>query len=251
MTELFDAHCHIDVMVKPPAGGTAENTAACGRLLCGVGPSDWDAVADAAAIWAGTVPAFGLHPWHTGEGSGAWLDDLETRLLQHPDAWLGEAGLDGGRPGIATPAEQDSVFRAQLRLAKKLGRPVNLHCVKAWEPLLAALDGEYLTDGPRPFIVHSFGGPHQYIRPLEDRGAYFTVGPLSWRRESTRQRRRAALLPEGRLLVESDAFLAPARDAVDELRATLAWLADSRQSDVSVLARRVGANSRRLFDYDD
>lgn len=248
MPVLYDAHCHLEMGgVGNPGGvsGTAR-----GRLLCGVSPADWDAVAAAAGGWPGTVPAFGLHPWHAATPAAGWLDRLEELLAAHPGAWLGEAGLDGFRAD-APPADiQEEAFRLQLRLAAKHGRPVNLHCVKAWEALPPILDAEYLAGEPRDFIVHSFGGPHQAIGPLVERGAYFTVGPLSARPESRRQRRRAAALPEDRLLVESDANLQPGRDAVGDLLAVIAWLAESRQCDADALAGRIADNSRRLFNHD-
>lgn len=243
---MFDAHCHID----PEADGFRSSPeSAAGRLLCGVSPGDWDVLATAAAAWPGSVAAYGLHPWHAAEGGEGWLDKLETRLAKDPSAWLGEAGLDGLRTDRAPADLQDRIFRAQLRLAARLDRPVNLHCVKAWEPLVRALDDDYLRSGPRPFIVHSFGGPHQFIAALADRGAFFTVGPLSARRDGERPRRRAALLPADRLLVESDAFLTPGVDATADLDVSLAWLAAARTMTKDAAAQLVAANSRRLFTH--
>lgn len=241
---LFDAHCHVEVGAAPERQAAS---AVRGRLLCGVDPADWNAVRAASAAWPGSVAAFGLHPWRAAAAPSDWPELLASFLEADPGAWLGEAGLDGLRPGAPPPSAQDAVLRRQLRLAARLDRPVNLHCVKAWEALIAALDAEYLKSGPRDFIVHSFGGPHQYIEPLARRGAFFTIGPLSARRESRKQRDRARLLPEDRLLLESDAFLAPGRDADGDLRAVLAWLADARRVDAAVLAERIDATSRRLF----
>ena len=248
MDRMFDAHCHIDVSAAwaPPG----DDSPASGRLLCGVDPGDWNRVAEAAAAWPGTVPAFGLHPWHAWRADGSWRDRLEEFLAAHPDAWLGEAGLDGIRTGDSPFSAQEEALAWQLGLAKRLNRRVNLHCVKAWEPLAALLDSQYLSDGPRDFIVHAFGGPHQYIGILAERGAYFTVGPLTTRHDSRRARARAALIPEDRLLVESDAFLVPGRDAGGELAAAAAWLAAARLTDADTLSRRIAANSRRILDHE-
>lgn len=252
---LFDAHCHIDPgaasNATPDESGTGCRVA--GRLLCGVDPDDWDAVTRAAVGWPGTIAAYGLHPWHAlrAAGDAGWLEGLESRLRDNPDAWLGEAGLDGLKT-VEVPAEvQERVFREQLRLARRLGRAVNLHCVKAWEGLVDGLDAEYLDGAAgRPFIVHSFGGPHQYVKILAERGAYFTVGPLFSRRDTPRHRARAALLPEDRLLVESDVFLRPGHDAGADLHHALDWLARARGCDAGVLAETVAANSRRIFDHE-
>lgn len=252
MLPLFDAHCHL----APSSGGMAaeagDRGVAAGRLLCGVAVDDWERLASVSAAWPGTVPAFGLHPWHAGESLEAtdWLDRLERLLTVHPAAWLGEAGLDGLKTEAASPAVQKRCLAEQLRLAKRLGRPVNLHCVKAWDDLLAALDAEYLGDaGDGTFIVHSFGGPHQMIRALARRGGYFTVGPLQARGDSPRRRARCALLPEERILLESDAFLQPGRDAYEDLTGTLDWLAAARGVGAEDLAATIADNCGRIFGH--
>lgn len=248
MEGVFDAHCHIDTSPAAPPPPPPPGPAVIGRLLCGVDPSDWERIALAATTWPGTRTAFGLHPWHVGSAAPDWLARLERRLAADPGAWLGEAGLDSLKTVESPETDQTRAFQEQLRLARRLGRPVNLHCVKAWPELIRLLDAAYLFGGPRGFIVHSFAGPHQYIRELAERGAYFSVGPLFSRRDTPRHRQRTALLPEDRLLLESDAFLVPGIDATEDLRHALAWLADVRKTDLEQMAARIAANARRLFD---
>lgn len=246
---FFDAHCHIgenaaraEVRPARPGGG---------RLLCGLGTGDWPAVRRAAATWDGTVAAYGVHPWRAGETAAAgpgWLACLEECAAQDAGAWVGEIGLDGLRTRDADEAAQEEAFRLQARLAARLGRGVNLHCVKAWDALLRLLDAEYGTAaGDKPFIVHSFSGPFQYINKLADRGAYFSVGPLLWKRSPRAQQERAKRLPLDRVLLESDAFLAPGVDAAEDLRNSLEWLAGTRGMDAAALAGIVRENAGRLF----
>lgn len=250
MNDLFDAHCHL----KPDHRGGVQlpepnqPAAIRGRLLCAVHPDEFDAVEKAAAGWPDTVPAFGVHPWWvTAKNGAARLDAVEAALRRSPAAWVGETGLDGIRTEQADMTTQDAAFRAQLELARHLARPVNLHCVKAWDPFLAALDEAYLKGETRPFIVHSFAGPYQFIPKLTERGAYFTVGPLAAGRNSRKARERATLLPEDRLLLESDAFLEPNRDDAAGLTASLAWLADVRGMTRDGMAARIAANGSGLF----
>lgn len=249
MEALFDAHAHLAPDTRPPTQPEAPEVIAAGRLLCGVSPDGWEPLEQAAAQWPGSMPAFGLHPWHVASAAEGWLEKLEEMLSRHPAGWLGETGLDGLKTDASPVEAQEKALAAQLRLARRLNRPVNLHCVKAYDRLIALLDAEYLTDGPRDFIVHSFGGPHQFLKPLEERGAYFSIGPLASRHDSRRLRARAALIPEDRLLLESDAFLHPRRDAAEDLIHTLYWLAECRQADPDHLARRIAENSRRVFNH--
>lgn len=247
---IFDAHAHLASDVDPPTprADAPSGFAVAGRLLCGVEQSDWNAVAEAAAAWPGTIPAFGLHPWFVADATGGWFDALERRLADCPAAWLGEAGLDAHKAGIAGAAPQETACRAQLRLAKRLSRRVNLHCVKAWDELLTLLDAEYLSGGASPgFIAHSFSGSDGHLRKLAERGAYFTIGPLFSYRESRRDRARAARIPEDRLLLESDFLLAVGGDATGELAHALEWLAAARGTDPRELGMRIADNAKRLF----
>ena len=244
---LFDAHCHMDV--SAPAEPSSAAAAVAGRLLCGVEPSDWDGIAKTAAGWPGTTAAYGLHPWRAGTAPADWMDLLEQRLAADPGAWVGEAGLDAFRIAESPMEGQIHVLREQLRLARRLDRGINLHCVKAWPDLVQLLDAEYVAGGPRTFIVHSFAGPPEGAKALAERGAFFSVGPLFSRRDTPRLRRCAALFPEDRLLLESDAFLMPRRDAAADLLHALSWLAEARGMDVNRAAERIAANSREIFDH--
>lgn len=250
MTTLFDAHCHLRPNAGAnPAAPPAHANKVRGRLLCGVGPGDWQAVATLTQTWDGTIAAFGLHPWHLADAAGKdWLAGLESLLTADANAWLGEAGLDNRRQGIAAAGEQEAAFARQLRLAASLQRKINLHCVGAWEPLVSLLDDAYLPSmAGTPFIVHGFGGPYQFVRLLADRGAYFSVGRLISAKTSRKMRERAALFPADRILLESDEFLEPGIDAVSELTEALSWLASVRNVPAHELGETIAQNAQKVF----
>ncbi len=245
--QVVDAHCHLagPEHKADPAVPLGDVTVV-GRVLCGIQPFEWPAIASTAESWPDTLPAFGVHPWYARTAMGDWLEQLERMLLAHPEAWLGEAGLDFiTEHGLYE--QQQELFASQLRLARRLERPVNLHCLKAHDKLIELLDQHYLGDAfDMPFIVHSFAGPHQAIQALADRGAYFTVGPLFSRRDSRRQRERTKIFPLDRLLTESDQFVPPGVDAADDLQHTVAWLAQVRGMDQNALATVLTDNWRRI-----
>lgn len=248
MTPVFDAHCHLDPEWNdvPEHPAINQPVAVCGRLLCGVSPEEFASLERAATAWPGTRLAFGVHPWYAGEAVGDWQEAVEAAVSCSPSAWVGEIGLDGVKTEQSDPFVQDEVFRAQLRLAKRLDRPVNLHCVKAWDGLVSALDAEYLSAGPRPFIVHSFAGPYQMVVVLAERGAFFSIGQLAARKDTRKGRERAALLPVDRLLLESDSFLVPCRDDTTELSFAVEWLAGVREVPCAELAAVLVENVRRV-----
>jgi len=120
--------------------------------------------------WAGTT----LDARDTSDGqhktTGSWLDALRVRLLDAPEALVGEIGLDGLRGGASDGAldveTQDAAFRAQLRVAADLRRPCTVHCVRAFGRLRDAL---LAADA-----LHSYGGSLEFggdlAAALSDRG---------------------------------------------------------------------------------
>ncbi len=251
---LYDAHCHLArdanlAAIPPPLCASTEKAE--GRLLCATCPDDWDFIQEAAAVWPGTTPALGIHPWHAaGKFPLGWPDRLAEALRRHPSAWVGEIGLDGAKHALALKKFQEEVFIQQLTVAKNLARPITLHCVKSADRILELLDLHYLSS-PRPFIIHSYNGPQQYIPPFLERGAYFTAGPHQTREGfSARIRGRARLIPTDRVLLESDSFLFLHHDAAQILLDSLQWLAEIKNVYLPDLAKIVAANVRKLFYAD-
>lgn len=199
---FFDAHNHIQNYGTPAvadAAMRAAETAGVEGMLCNAtGPGDWESVLALAGKYKGVTPCFGLHPWFLKEGAPGWLEKLEELLLRVPSC-VGEIGLDGGK-NAASPARQAAVFTAQLRLAKKLGRPASLHCVKAWGRMLETIKAEQ----PGPFMFHSYGGPLEMMPEFTGLGAYFSFSGAIM--DGKREKLRRALLaaPADRLLFETE-----------------------------------------------
>lgn len=253
MLDVFDSHCH----VGPAPGDHGERPEpvqeyrVSGRLLCGVSPGDWDLVEAEAARSPATIPAFGLHPWEIANVNAEWFAVLDRKLSINPDAWLGEAGLDRVRTDGAEFAEQTEVLAAQLQLAKRLGRPASLHCVRAWEDILPLLDRHFLWGRSGLFIMHAFAGPSTYVKALVARGAYFSIGTAICNREFRRQRECAEAIPADRLLIESDAYVAAPDDGLADLAAVIAELAALRDCRAERLAEQAFANSQKVFHGDE
>lgn len=169
-------------------------------MLCnGTSPGDWEEVLALAAENKGVIPCFGLHPWFLKEGAPGWLEELERFLLRFPSC-VGEIGLDGGKNGT-DPARQEGVFAAQLRLAKKLGRPASVHCVKAWGRMLAIIKEEK----PGPFMFHSYSGPAEMAAGFASLGAYFSFSGAIMDAKREKLRRALLAVPAERLLFETEA----------------------------------------------
>lgn len=170
-------------------------------VVNGACEADWPDVLALAERHPEIIPSFGYHPWYVRECSETWQERLLFFLDQAP-AGVGEIGLDRWVKGHDV-ARQQAVFRWQLRVAAERNRPVSIHCLQAWGDLL-----EILREGPLPscgFLLHSYGGSVEMLKPLADLGAYFSFPGYFAHERKTRQRETFRHVPPDRLLVETDA----------------------------------------------
>lgn len=222
---LFDAHNHLQD--DRFAGRQDDVVAACREagivrmVVNGSCEADWPAVASLADRHPDFVlPAFGLHPWYLGERTPGWRDQLRRFLERYPKATVGEVGLDrwilecppaaraAVSPALATLVassleEQGEVFAEQLAIASEFGVAASIHCLQAWGAM-----HDQLRAGPCPapgFLLHSYGGPAELLRPLSRLGAYFSFPGYFLHERKTRQREVFRHVPADRLLIETDA----------------------------------------------
>ncbi len=83
---------------------------------------------------------------------------------------IGEIGLDYSRPIDHTA--QQALFEEQLSLAERLGLPVVIHCVRAFEPTMVTLAAFNL----RAVIFHGFIGSLEQAQRALCRGYYLSFG---------------------------------------------------------------------------
>jgi TatD DNase family protein len=202
---LYDAHNHLQD--DRFGGRQAELLAACRQqgvarmVVNGSCEADWPDVLALAKAHSEVLPSFGYHPWHVHKRTPDWLQNL-VRCLGAAPAAVGEIGLDRWKLGLAYDG-QEELFVAQLRLAAERNLPVSIHCLQAWGRLF-----DLLKTGPRPkrgFLLHSYGGPQEMVKPLADLGAYFSLPGYFAHERKCRQRDTFRHVPRERLLIETDA----------------------------------------------
>ena len=261
---MYDAHNHLQ---DERFGDRPAELLECSRqagvrrmVVNGAGEADWPAVLALARKSPLVLPSFGYHPWYIHERTTGWLAGLVHFLEAMPSA-VGEIGLDRWKPGLAY-AGQEEVFTAQLRLAAERNLPVSIHCLQAWGRLL-----EMLQAGPLPargFLLHSYGGPQELVKPLAKLGAYFSFPGYYAHERKSRQRETFRHIPADRLLIETDA---PDQRPPDELNrfpltdaktgrpinhpanlvAVYQYAAELRQVPLETFAVQVEQNFFRLF----
>jgi TatD DNase family protein len=235
---LFDVHVHLqeprlsarlnEVVTRAAQAGIVR------MLCCGLCEADWPEVARICRMHPETViPAFGLHPGEMASRTDGWLETLRAVLVNHPEAALGEIGLD--RPAeTGNAVEQEALFRAQLELGRELNRPLVIHNRRATDRLLSLLR----ETGPFPagIVLHSFGGPAELVGRFLPFNAYFSFsGSITWP-EARRVRSALQAVPIERLLLETDAPYLRIENEDGTGRTT-----DGEPGDLAVLVRAAAA----------
>ena len=121
-----------------------------------------------------TIPYYsiGIHPWFIVEGRiEADLAIIESKLQEVNCLAVGECGLD---KRIEVPMElQQMVFERQLLLAQKYQKPVVIHCVAAFQELIAIKKKLNISV---PILIHGFSKNIQVAKQLVDNGFYISFG---------------------------------------------------------------------------
>ena len=201
----IDSHNHLQDPRLPKAVDMIREMKSVGISHCVVNATseeDWQSVEKLALAEPEFVcPAFGIHPWKAHLAKEGWQQRLIELLEKYPHASVGECGVD--RWVSEPPLEvQMPVFTAQLRIARETGRPVTIHCLKAWEALFNAFEKE---PPPSVFLMHSFGGSIEIARRLIPLGACFSFSGYFLHSRKCAVVDVFRQLPKDRILLETDA----------------------------------------------
>jgi TatD DNase family protein len=149
------------------------------------------------------VATSGIHPHHASQASPAALEEIAELAAMPEVVAVGECGLDYNR-NFSPRDAQRRAFEAQLEIAAGTKKPVYLHERDAHEDFTQILERwrPKLAGG----VVHCFTGTRSTLERYlaMDMHIGFT-GWLCDERRGTHLRELVALVPRGRLLVETDA----------------------------------------------
>ena len=139
----------------------------------------------------GSVPAdvqrcsVGLHPWDVADDWKKQIERLRLDLQLPNVVAVGECGLDAVKgPDMNLQTE---AFSAQILLAEEYGKPLIIHCVRAFDKLLQ-LHKKYNPQSL--WIVHGFRGKPQLAEQLLSSGirlsfgVHFNTATLAYVRQS-------------------------------------------------------------------
>ena len=156
---------------------------------------------------SGVYYSCGLHPsrtdredWHTA------LQMVERQISDGGYHAVGETGLDWYRM-YAPRDRQRELFHHHLVLSRRLNLPVIVHNREADQDVLEMLRAADLSTMG---VMHCFSSKPEWVHRFLDVGMYISfAGNLTFKNAQP-LREAAQLVPDDRLLVETDApFLAP------------------------------------------
>ncbi len=200
----------------------------------------------------GVLAAAGIHP----SAAASWDEEtarLLEQLLAHPKVpVLGEIGLDyywDKEP--ATHKRQQDCFRQQLRIAKRLGKPVSIHSRESNADVLRILAEEQA--GEPGGVLHCFIGSYEEARRGVDLGFHLGVGGISTYPKLGDLREALSRIGPEHLLLETDSpYLPPQprrgrRNEPAYLRQTAEALADLLSLPLEEMAQIATRNTERAF----
>ncbi len=197
---------------------------------------------------AGLFPTAGIHPHDASESDEGARESIAEMCGRVECVAVGETGLDYFKKFSPRAAQLEN-FDWHLALARELSKPVVVHCRDAHDDTADALARHAGVAG----VMHCYTmGPDELPTYLE-LGLYISFSGVVTYPKNDANREAARLVPEDRLLVETDCpFLAPQghrgrRNEPAFVLATLAELARVRGSTVEELAAATSANAARLF----
>ncbi|WP_102407481.1 TatD family hydrolase [Parabacteroides bouchesdurhonensis] len=164
----------------------------------------------------------GIHPWYI-ENAEIQLKELKSLLFLPEIVAVGEAGFDK-LVQTSLSAQQD-IFFAQARLAEDCAKPLIIHCVKAWQEIIAA---KKRIRPHVPWIIHGFRGNGELAVQLVNQGFYLSFG------EYFNVEALQAVWP-GRLLVETD-------DKQIDIRLVYTKLAEALSVDMELFTHQIEEN---------
>lgn len=203
-----DTHCHLD-FGDTDAAATVEAARAEGvewMITIGTDLDTSSRAVEIARCFDGVSATVGVHPT---DSAGYRADDeaaLAGLAQAHEVVGIGETGFDHYHEGVSLD-DQESSFRSQINLAKRLDLALVVHTRDAHADTKRVLRDE---GPPDRFVMHCFSGDEHDAAEYLDLGAVLSFSGTVTFRNARAVQRAAQACPLERMLLETDSpFLSP------------------------------------------
>ena len=167
----------------------------------------------------------GIHPWEV-------MDEV-PRLRLGMTAAIGEVGLDKVHKG--TFEKQIEVFEEMIRLSESYGKPMIVHCVRAYSEII---DIRKKTKAKMPWVIHGFNSSVETMRQLLRYDMSISLGEVLYRNEN-QAIKILKDIPLERLFLETDVSGRDIRDVYGKA-------AELMGCEVDFLCKQIFENYGRL-----
>jgi TatD DNase family protein len=180
--------------------------------------------------------SIGIHPLFIDENRlESDFEIVEQELALSECLALGECGLD--KRSEISFAVQQAVFERQLLLAEKYRKPVVIHCVTAFQELIAIKKKMQISV---PMIIHGFSKNEQLAKQLVENGFYISFGKYLLRNQDLESVFKS--IPNNRFFLETDT-------TEEGIEGVYALAAKYKNFELSELQEIVNRNYTNVFDF--
>lgn len=252
---LVDSHTHLDMLDLTPDQGNldavikrAQSNGVHYMLNVCVNLQTFPAVLKTAERYDFVSASVGLHPNDQDEEADT---DTLIQLASHPKVIaIGETGLDYFRTTGDVEWQRER-FRAHIRAAQTLNKPLIIHTREAKEDTLRIMREQNAASVGG--VMHCFTEDWATAQQALELDFYISISGIVTFKSATTIQDVAQRVPLDRLLIETDApYLAPVphRGKPNEpsyVRHTAEFIANLRQIPVEELAEQTTKNFFKLF----
>ncbi|MCL7754479.1 TatD family hydrolase [Polaribacter sp. Z022] len=178
--------------------------------------------------------SIGIHPWFINKNTYNKELLIVEDKLQHANCYaIGECGLDKLK-GVALELQKE-VFLKQVELSEKYKKPLIIHCVKAFQEIIA-IKKELQ---PKQFwMLHGFNKNIHLAKSLIDHNFMLSFGELVLKNKKIEETLRQINLSS--FLIETDDSDVNVKDIYQKI-------ADIRNVKVVILQNQIKQNFKRIF----
>ncbi len=179
------------------------------------------------------ICSLGLHPWYLQDHERLFADLLRYAGLPNVLA-IGECGLDK----VCDTAwdTQTSVFRKQIELANDRGKPLIIHCVRAFDELLGIIREKPMKV---PVVVHGFNKKRAIAEELVANRIYLSFGVSIMKNKAP----AADVLKH----IAGDKFFLETDDATTDISEIYQKAAETRETSGEAIILQVQQNFNNVF----
>lgn len=190
---MIDSHCHLYEMPEEEWKDNGLEAMIC----AGADLETSKKAIELANKYQNVYATVGIHPESVSSYQLAVVSELKKLISHKKVVAVGECGLEAGNE------EEIELFKFNINLAKETGLPLVVHCRNMFEKIFETLDYDKVQ-------MHCFTGSEEQMKECVRRGWYISFGGILTFKKSEELRRVAGLVPEDKLLVETDSpYLAP------------------------------------------